>query len=167
MSRTPKHPRTDLSLVPQLEWIRLAAFIDGEGSISIGYSVHKDPKFEGSREKYEYVRLDIANTDPRLMEWLVRVFGGSVRGAGHKRKSPAWKPAFWWTVSCTRATDILRGCLPYFIMKRDRAELAIALQATMTRSGRRGTPDHVIAERTEIKTTLHALNARGPLTRVG
>lgn len=144
----------------------MAAFLDGEGSISISYTVHKDPKFKGARKRYEYVRITVANTDPRLMQWLVATFGGKLRERSYSRNNK-WKAAYWWVVTCKYATEILQGCLPYFILKRERADLAIALQATMVHSGRRGTPHTVIAERTAIKDKLHVLNARGPLTKVG
>ena len=153
--------RRDLSLVSVVDLARLAAFLDGEGSISIAYSVHKDPKFEGARQNYEYVRLTVANTDPRLMQWLVATFGGKLRHRPTNR-AKTHKPCYWWVLTCEYATEVLKRALPYFILKRDRAELCIALQATMKRVGRGGTPSEVIAHRTAIKTKLHLLNARGP-----
>jgi len=167
MAQRNHSPKKDLSAVSVVDWARLAAFLDGEGSISIVYAVHKTPRLASKRTQYEYVRLTIANTDPRLIDWLVATFGGIVRSRVYKRNDK-WKPAFWWTSSCQRAAEILRGCLPYFILKRDRAELALALQATMVRSGRKGTPIEVIERRGVIKQQLHALNAKGPqaLTKV-
>jgi len=159
MARSPKK---DISGVSQVDWARFAAFLDGEGSISIAHAVHKDPKFPGARTHYEYVRLTIANTDPRLINWLVETFGGKVRSRIYVRNAK-WKPAFWWTSSCKRATELLTHALPYFLLKRERAELAIALQATMVHSGRRGTPQAVIEQRQVIKTKLHLLNAKGPV----
>ncbi len=157
-SRTPKK---DLSGVTQTDWARLAAFLDGEGSISIVYATHKEPRLTSSRTQYEYVRLTIANTDPRLIVWLVETFGGRVREREYRRNAN-WKTAYWWTSSCRRACELLEQCMPYFIMKKERAELAIALQQTMKRSGRGGTPAEVIEQRAVIKARLHVLNAKGP-----
>lgn len=157
-----KRPAVDISAATEIDWARLAAFIDGEGHVGIGYAVHKDPKFEGARQKYEYVRVSICNTDARLIEWLAANFGGSVRTRTQPRNTK-WKTGFWWIVSSRQACALLERCLPHFILKRERAELALALQATMNRCGRRGTPQTVIDKRTAIKARLHVLNAKGPV----
>lgn len=41
-----KSPKKDVSRATIADWARLAAFLDGEGSISLVYTVHKDPKFQ-------------------------------------------------------------------------------------------------------------------------
>lgn len=162
MAQRNHSPKQDLSNVSVIDWARLAAFLDGEGSISVAFATHKAPRLASKRTQYEYIRLTIANTDPRLIQWLVTTFGGKIRERVYTRND-RWKPAYWWTSSCVRAAEILQGCLPYFILKRERAELALALQATMKRCGRRGTPQSVIDERAAIKTKLHVLNAKGPI----
>lgn len=159
-SVSTRSPKKDVSNVPAIDWARLAAFLDGEGSISLVYTVHKDPKFQGRRSN-EYIRLTIANTDPRLIDWLVATFGGKIRTRIYERNE-RWKTAYWWTSSCARAAELLRGCLPYFILKRERADIALAMQATMKRYGVKGVPDEIVAQRTVMVEQMHRLNAKGP-----
>lgn len=114
----------DLSQTSVIDWARLAAYIDGEGHIALNANRMSAGK------SYAYLRVVVTNTDPRLIIWLQRTFGGGVL----KVKRPAalhWRRCFKWTASCRHAEAILRGCLPYFITKRDQADIALAFQATL------------------------------------
>jgi hypothetical protein len=163
-----RNPQPDFDLVEQIDWARLAAYIDGEGNVDIAVQVHKPP-FEG-RGRYGYAKITVSNTDPRLTQWLLKNFGGSIQvRKTHSTRSgrqQRWKPCYNWVLSNTRAALLLRGCLPYFIIKREQAELAIAFQATVVRCGVKGTPQHVLEHRAELKAKLRALTARGPLKAV-
>jgi hypothetical protein len=156
----------DLSLVSQIDWARLAAYIDGEGYIGIANQVHRPP-FQG-RGRYAYATIIVANTDPRLSEWLYKNFGGSVqqRKANplFKGKPTNWKACFSWVLCNQRASLVLQHAMPYFIIKREQAELAIAFQATCIRCGVKGTPAHVLEHREVIKSKLRLLTARGQKT---
>jgi hypothetical protein len=81
----------------QIDWARLAAFIDGEGCISIS-----GPSESGKRTRSTYLLAKITNTDARLLEWV----GNTLR----------------------MATEVLEGCLPYFIIKKEQAEVGLAHQ---------------------------------------
>lgn len=160
-----RFPQPDLALITQIDWARLAAYIDGEGHVCIADQVHKTAT-RGQR-RYGYAKVMIANTDPRLPQWLVQQFGGSVQvrathstRSGHQQR---WKPCYQWSLSNGRAAELLRYALPYFLLKREQAELAIAFQMTSRRWGVKGTPDHVLAQRQELRTKLRALTTRGPV----
>ena len=102
------------------DWARLAAYIDGEGHISIA-SAGGDRNFK--------MQLTIGNTDHRLTSWLKNTFGGEVRLADiTKRRRQYW----YWYIGSKRASDFLSRCLPFFIMKREQAEIAIAYHATVS-----------------------------------
>ena len=103
------------------EWIKLAAYIDGEGYIYLGM------KDKSARVQCLHVR--IGNTDPRLTNWLQATFGGKVtKQASHKHQ----KKVFWgWRVCGRHAAYVLENCLPHFIMKRDQAEVALAFSKLM------------------------------------
>lgn len=114
----------DLSKVSDIDWARLAAFFDGEGCISICTAT-------GNRRGHTqwFLRAFICNTDPRLIMWCHERFGGVVRGKpreDRKRHKPCWE----WIVVANVASAILTGCLPYFIIKREQAEVGLAFQAT-------------------------------------
>lgn len=158
-----RNPTTDLALVSLVDWARLAAYIDGEGHICIAESVHREP--HDGRGRYGFAKVTVSNTDSRLTDWLLKTFGGNVQvrsadsaSSGRRKR---WKTCFNWTTSNGRAADILRFCLPYFIVKREQAELAISYQATCVRCGVKGTPQGVIERREVIKTQLRAFTARG------
>lgn len=153
-----KNPQKDLSLVSQIDWARLAAYIDGEGGVHILTTSHTSPTHQG-RPKNEFVRVAITNSDMRLALWLQDTFGGAVQV--RTLQNPAHKPIYVWTVSCAYAVAVLQRCLPYFITKREQAELCIALQATMKRWGVKGVPESVIKERFVIREKIHVLNKKG------
>ena len=109
-----------------IDLARLAAFIDGEGCISI-------PKIKAQRAKrpVHTLLISITNTDTRLMRWLEETFGGYVEN--HHNESPQhpkWRSSYVWRITSGKAGALLEKCLPYFVMKRDQAELGIALCKT-------------------------------------
>jgi hypothetical protein len=121
--RTQNRPKSDL---PDVDWARLAAFVDGEGHIRITSQKRKNRK--GVERDYMYVELSISNADPRLMTWLTERFGGNV----YRGKAPVANvrkhSIFQWHAGCSVAHEILLGCLPYFVIKRNQAEIAISFR---------------------------------------
>lgn len=113
--------------ISELDWARLAAFIDGEGCITIsargGHLHHK---------KNQHMKVFIANTDMRLMNWLRNTFGGTVNGK-RRQDRERHKPCYVWTVCSEIAWLVLLCCEPYFIVKRDQSKVALKFQRTMTR----------------------------------
>jgi hypothetical protein len=105
----------------QLDWARLAAFIDGEGSILI--TERRTPY-----QWYSRLAVCIANTDPRLPAWCKERFGGriQVRSRHKENKRTVWT----WTAQAKIAEKAIRGCLPYFILKREQADIALIFRTT-------------------------------------
>jgi hypothetical protein len=140
----------------KMDWVRLAAFIDGEGMIDI----HTHTQFQPSmkcRYTTRYVRVVMVNTDPRLAIWCKDVFGGHV---GVDRKRPThgkWRNTLRWYVSTKKAVSIIKGCLPYFLLKREQAELAIAFQDTVRPMGPHGHPKETMDRRIEIQQQMKLL----------
>jgi len=95
----------------------LAGIIDGEGTICIvknsGHATGKT------------IRLSIANTSVELMKWIIKRFGGKV---ARKENGFGRKPIFQWKVdSVLTIRDFLQMTLPYLVVKKCKAETAIAL----------------------------------------
>jgi hypothetical protein len=112
--------------VEWVDWAKLAAFIDGEGCISI-----KSQRPRGTKSRQHQIRITITNTDARLITWCSRVFGvGNSRWQQH-RDNPKWKDAYRWEVTTRDAEWVLVNCLPHFILKRDQAEIALELHSDM------------------------------------
>lgn len=149
-----RHPQPDLTQVATLDWARLAAYIDGEGCIRI-------TTVKGAHDwsrRVMYIELHISNTDIRLSEWLVRIFGGAVHV--RRQKTSRWATCYCWSVVSRRAADIIAGCLPYFIIKRDQADVALAFQKTIItdrRYGRKGRPTELLDQQTLLAGELRAL----------
>lgn len=146
----------------QVDWARLAAFLDGEGHIRCCTKIQT---VKGNRYQQDYLEVRIVNTDPRLGVWLESRFGGTV--VSTRAQSLKWKATFSWCVGAAQAADVLRGALPYFVMKQEQAEIALAFAATMKRRGVKGTPQSVRDERKNLQAKLRVLTTRGPqLTEV-
>lgn len=123
----------------------LAGLIDGEGSITI--SVHKGgrrTKVEGSGE------IRVCNTHAGVIEWIQENFGG---GISLSKRGPRRLDLFTWILSGQAAARLLEACLPFMIIKKDRANSFIAYHKLLRSQGARLT-DEEIQERVNF---IHSL----------
>jgi hypothetical protein len=105
-------------------WSYLAAMFDGEGTIALS-------KFERLHDKdcknsYWQCQLivSIANTDFRLMKWLISNFGGVYYSS--ESKNPNAKLKYTWRPKGRKNTEnVLLGILPNLLLKNAQAKLAI------------------------------------------
>jgi hypothetical protein len=117
----------------EIDWARLAAYIDGEGSIYITESTRRRPGRADHRVMA--VTICVVNTDPRLIRWCKENFGGNT-GVMHK-KVKRHRTSWAWRIASGSAVNVLKGCYQYFIVKKEQADLAIAFQETVKyRKGR-------------------------------
>jgi hypothetical protein len=152
--------------IPEIDWARLAAFIDGEGSIVIG-KAKPIAKFKQKSTTYS-LAVSITNTSEKLIAWLNHNFGGSVHSKPPDRN---WgrRPIWQWFVQEKQADIILQKCLPYFIIKREQAEIGIAFCTLKSR----GTPRFVrvseesLQQREELRNKIHLLNSPQSAKKVG
>lgn len=134
--------------ISQIDWARLAAYIDGEGCIGIT----KECKRKGAASHWNNhyaLRITVTNTDPRLPLWCKNIFGGFIaemsQQPGHKQN---WKSRFNWIVSNDRAAWVLRSCLSHFVIKREQAEIGLAFRETFSdRPKKLGVPVEVMGKR--------------------
>lgn len=104
----------------EIDYARLAAFIDGEGTIAIARRNRED------RPSHSYyLRIDIGNTERILTDWLKSVFGGNVYQCKRKK---ARKLFYTWAIHSYKVVDILNHTLPYLIIKIEQAELGLEFQ---------------------------------------
>ncbi len=140
-----------------VDWARLAAYIDAEGTIWISIYRWKNPK---NLRTYTGFRMEItvANTDPRLILWIRETFGGWL---SVERQKGVRRPCFKWRIAAIKASTILKNCLPYFLIKDKEARIAIAFQQTMSKgNARKGVPKKILAWRYELKAELSRLKHR-------
>jgi hypothetical protein len=140
------------------DWVRMAAFLDGEGNLNI------NPIFDKRRKNplHLQVRILIGNTNPALPVWLYKTFGGNI--VLRNVKNLKAKNAYIWSCTSARASWVLHNCLPWFLLKSAQAEILMQLQTEIdqTRQGRGRTVDPERLEfRNSLKLQLHKLNARG------
>lgn len=132
-----------------------AGIIDGEGTISIhdAWQFRKD----GTKRHYHHAFVKIANTNFALIRWFTERFGGiyyEIKGRGNCKK---W---YSWQITGKSSIPILQAVLPYLVLKRRQAEIALECQATLNRHC------PVISEvtmlkRCMLKQEINKLNQRG------
>lgn len=142
-----------IAKVNEIDWARLAAFIDGEGTIMITTSMSAKSQTVG-----HMLSLIVSGTSPRLIQWLQDTISGRV----YIVKASQWKsnaPCYSWRIFEERAEVVLQHCLPYFIIKREQAETALAYRALKRQGskGRRQSPE-VIQQREAFRLQMKALN---------
>jgi LAGLIDADG endonuclease len=148
--------------VSPIDWARLAAYIDGEGCISIASVRGNSLK---SRRVY-YANVAITNTDPRLIEWLKNTFGGTVYM--QKRQTERHSDKFTWNAASRHAAVIVGYCLQYFIIKREQAETLLSFQRTILPGrpyGVKGRPQDLIDQQHAFKDQLSDLKGTSSYRR--
>lgn len=113
------------------EWAYVAAMMDGEGSFSITKTTLHT---ENGKPYFGYdCKIMVSNTSIELMKWLVDHFGGSYRcsvkhisAAARANGQKSMRPCYRWTVErYERQEKFLLGILPYLVIKREQANLAL------------------------------------------
>lgn len=139
------------------KWSYLAALVDGEGCIAIWRTQarHKDYAANGKTYGSFNLRIQVYNTSEVLMKWLIANFGGSYNtrtnvGVAHKI-SFNWRPK-----GENNTKKMLLGILPYLVIKREQATLALEYIAL---------PTHCPERREPIYQRIRLLNQKGrPVT---
>jgi hypothetical protein len=150
------------------DWARLAAYIDGEGSINL--SPRKVPRMKSITF---CGRVVIVNTDFRLASWCADTFGMVLFIKRHSKnqdlqaKERNWKDCYYAQACGYRAAWILRNCLSWFLLKREQAEVVLSHQettkvGTWERKSGVATPQDLLDYRMSLKDRLTDLNRRGP-----
>lgn len=130
----------------------LAGIIDGEGSINITYIKKRD----------EYrLRIQVTNTDKRLIDWLSEHFGGHQYEPVRLNNNSKWRRRYEWFLYPKKETiPLLETLIPFLICKKEQAKVAIRFMQTIGTMGHRLTRA-VYKTRKECKERLNALNKRG------
>ena len=142
------------------DWVRAAAFIDGEGNVNITTIYDK----RRANPIHYQARVLIGNTNPALAVWLRKTFGGNIVLRDMQRHNPRAKQTYIWSATSARAAWIMHNCMPWFLLKQAQAEVLLQMQEEIdqTRQGRNRTvaPER-LAVRLDLKNQLHKLNAKG------
>ena len=91
------------------------------------------------------VTVRVSQKLPDIPSWFAARFGGKVRTMGKaktvvnsKDKTVVFPPMFGWELTCQNAANFLEAILPFLVMKKHRAEVAIKLARLHRQKGGRG-----------------------------
>lgn len=139
----------------------MAGFFDGEGCIGIG----------PPRGTTLYVlQVSIANTDKRPLGLFHKVYGGKLLGP--LARGERCKPIYHWKAESKKAEQVVADLLPFLIIKRKQAELALEFRRLFEGSNilPRGNAkpnqekrDRILKARADCYKRMRALNQRGNL----
>ncbi len=155
----------------------LAGIIDGEGSIC-AYKVY-EKRYDANHLRNASFRccLSICNTRKELTEWVDEHFSNLNHSKKHQRtiykdnsslqksgkKCRKW--IYEWLVQGDRMVDILTQTLPYLVLKKEQAKLAIEFRKTFTEGRTFGKgrllDSSVIEQREHILNQIRKLNSKG------
>lgn len=129
----------------EIEKSYAAGLFDGEGHICISYSSGRLNSYKNKYPRYQ-MRVIVGQNSKIAVKWLFNRYGGSLKRYTHKRSYGDKLPyGRWdWILSTNGAVIFLRDILPYLLLKKDEAELAISFQESMMITGRQKLSDNVI-----------------------
>jgi hypothetical protein len=135
------------------KWSYLAGMVDGEGCIGMWRTKARAHDFATSGKTYGSfnLRIQIYNTSEELMKWLVANFGGvyhsRVLASVKHKNSYNWRPK-----GEANTKKMLLGMLPYLVIKREQAKLALEYIAL---------PRNSPKEREPLYQRIRQLNQKG------
>lgn len=120
---------SDLLAVKSLSYI--AGLLDGEGSIFT-------KTFSRSKGRtYNYLRVTITNTNRDCLELASMVCGGEVQKKTYQYEDRVSRNNFYWIEWCgTKAMEVLKNLLPFLVVKREQALVAVRFQGIVELHGK-------------------------------
>lgn len=109
-----------------LEYI--AGLLDGEGCITIEKSKRK-----GKRNFSFDLRVTIVNKCKKVLELIHQQFNGSLIPRNHTK--PQHSICWTWTITSNKAKEFLNLILPFMVIKKEEAKVAIEFQNYQLNSG--------------------------------
>jgi hypothetical protein len=130
----------------------VAGLFDGEGCVSIYYQA--EPK---NGKVYHNINVRLSNTHEGVLRWVQERFGGAlyVNQPGGKG---GHRPGFVLQWANKAIPAFLEQMLPYLIIKREAAEIALAFRLLKKNPGRNGLDPSVVEKREELRQRLIAIN---------
>ena len=142
------------------DWVYAAAFVDGEGCITIARS------FVPLRERYYYnVQVVVANRDRDVLDWMQTTWGGCVVITSTSSRVGRARAGWTWRCSGVAAKAFLLGIQPWLRIKASQCQNALAMIDLLQRSrrtlGRARLPQAWLEEQEDLYWVQRKLNHRG------
>lgn len=132
---------------------RMAMAIDTDGTIGIR-----------KYQKTYSVRIGLANTNIKLMEWAVDNFGGKMPKL-KESNNIKWKDSYDWYLTGYKAYKVIKIIRPYLIIKGKQADLAMEMYEKVSKWRFRGSyhrmPVHKRKLAEELSQRCKMLNKTG------
>lgn len=127
----------------------LAGLIDGEGSFNLNYR----PK-----AGHYQLRLEIWNTDQKMIAWISRVTEGGV--LFQQARSNRSRICYGWRMYGHKIKPVIDRVLPFLITKRPHALASLEYYTTIGEHGKPLPPDKRL-RRTAVFDRFRELNKKG------
>jgi len=135
----------ELKRISEQDAIYLAGFFDGEGCVGI-YQRSAGNSGPGAKNPNISALLSICNTNFAVLQHIVNSCGGWVttlpRKCAPKLNGGARQKQWRWSAGPRETAHILAAILPYLIVKRDQAELALQFHRSVLEYMHRPHPGH-------------------------
>jgi hypothetical protein len=162
LSRAPRIDSSALADLNPLFAAYLAGVLDGEGSIQINPT-------QGARLRFWNLSIQIASSMPGFLDSLRTqthqigtITSSQPRGKGKCRR------AYSWRIYADAATWFLRQILPFLVIKREHALVALEFRTLVGGSnGRRGMSDEMSHARGRLAYRMRELNAKTGKAKAG
>jgi hypothetical protein len=138
------------------KWPYLAGLFDGEGTCCIG-------TIKGKNAPCFVLYVKIANTDLRLMQWLIKNFGGAYSVSSSKKDKKGHRLQYAWRPSGkANRKRLLENLIPHLVIKKEQAILGLEFDSVYQTGVKLKSTDTVYIEankkREEIRNKMHNLN---------
>jgi hypothetical protein len=138
----------------ETELAYLAGFFDGEGNIDINY------KSDGKGRKYYMLRIRVSQLNPAPLKLLKGRFGGNIRIEKLRTTKIVNRPLWTWECSTLSAMLALKSMVPYLLIKREEALIAIAFQERVSLNKNKRLGEEEESFRISSRDTLKQLKTR-------
>ncbi len=110
----------------------VAGLFDGEGCIHLRIQTYRDKRWPDNRAVQRRVLLEVGinMTDPRAIRSVLEAHGGFLK-TPRRPSRPTHRPLHYWKVCNEKAAVFLSRILPYLLIKKEEAILAIEYQTHM------------------------------------
>jgi len=125
-----------------------AGFFDGEGCVNCS----------SGRKNSPFIRILVVNTNLEVLKVFQNFWGGDIN-KNYKPKEH-WKQAYTWRLSHKSALKFLSDILPYLIVKKEQAELAIKFGSIRPGKGNKWSENSLL-EANDIINAIKEKNKKG------
>lgn len=146
----------------QLKLAYCAGFFDGEGSISIHFSMRDMKNGKAYPRWQEEVKVTQLDKTPLLV--FKELFGGYIYKTLHYTINRIPYHRYDWKLASNQAHEFLEIIAPYLILKKEEAEIAVEFGTTFyiigKRDTRNGVKSEVLAKRKELHDKIRQVRSR-------